>query len=660
MEKNGNNKRIPASMMQMYEKTSRLVGKLQDSKAAADGTLQIQARFLGYPILREVDGRKQNILTTTVPDKNFITSKEGKPFPKPIKISVNLVDMNQVENLATPLEDGSGWRCNVECSFHPDAEKYLQKNYKAFYANEFDKGRTPLSEFIDESGNLCTNRSIILRPNHSCKVEVSDAEGNPFRAKLDDGSSPVVTARTDITLSKCQFEQYVVLKRDDETKQQDIQGYTSIKCKGGVRVSDYHDPQMPLSERIRRQESADCHSMIPMAQMGKGKEPAKWKTFFNLKPSYQSPEGSPEGIIFLPIPSNDLRDFVGSFNNQTTVKTTFRGFVFQWKNTAEDPNMEPYSIKCIGFRDVWKSYGIPDPDFYAHIMMANPIWTLAETALWKSDTLKQDENRRMIEGVQEDNESLRPLKGYYSWVIESATPNYLEMLPKVGIAVSSDWVTEKFADFMGTKGKGDKKRNTLDFKPVDPTWPNPLHERGAQSAVVSLGNPKVDDADADTPRALCHGFNGDFWPRMDKVDFYVLCSHPFNYGTNEAKPEEIEILGKVEDGDFSKSEALINRLITEEGVFWWLFAVNRKAAKYTEEPIKPRPAKKRHVEEENKEEEEATAPQPMDIDPEPEADQAPEEPEEPEEDDEDEAPKKKTKKKATSKATPSKKSKKKQ
>lgn len=636
---------VSSSMMKMFNATSKIVSKRQDMRAAADGEIHASGIFLNFPVLREVDGRKTNVPMSSPPDKQFGDTKEGKKYPKPLKINLSIHSLTIVDGDVEALPEGNGWRVRTAVNFSNEAQAFLRSNYKAYYAEQLNS-RVPLSEFISEDGELCTERWMVVHKNQTCKARVSDNENCVFRTKMDNGGF-LVTPRTAITLAKCNFEQWVALsKTPDENgdEQESVVGYVTLVSKGGVRLSDQHDPDMPLSERVRRQEDPDVHCMIPVVDLAQGKAPPVWRTFMNFSPGYQSPEGSSQGVTFLPFKDHDIHDYVSRYNDQLTVKVIFRGIFCQWKDSSEnESSMEIYSLKVGGYRDVWKSYGIPDHDCYGHIMMASPIWTLAQVSLWKSDMLKQEENQRKIAGIKEEDPLLDRFLGYYTYGIDSLTPNYLEMLPQVGIAVSADWVKEKFSDFVGTKGKGNKARTTMDFTPLDPTWPNPLHTRGLDSPVISLGNNKLDDPDSDTPKPVCHGFHGDFWPRIDSVDFYVLSSHRFN-PENEEEHADIALLGARKDGDFSGSEALINRFIQEEGVFWWLFAVNRDALKYTQREVAP-PAKKQAIKKKEDVKDVKDEPEPMEVDD--------EKAENEEEDEEEEV--KPSKKASVSKSTPSKK-----
>lgn len=577
----------------MFEKTASKVKNRQDQKAPSDGEIHVSGIFIGFPVLRDVDNRKTTVEMTEPPERQWGKKiADGTPFPKPLKVHLNLNHLTPVPGFVEELEDGQGWRVMVECGFDKDAKAFLLANYQAYYKGvdeSFHKMKVPMSEFIDEKGVLCTHRWVTLRHKNTYKAEVSDSENCVFRARVNgEKTGPLlITPRTELTLTKCKFTQWIRLttsEKDDEAEI-DLQGWTTISCRGTVRISERHDPNMPMSERVRRQEHPDVHSMIPVVDLAKGVSPPRWKSFMMFQSEYESPHGSPEGITFMSLDPKSLGDFISTYNNETQVKTIYRGLMFQWKHSPDTSNVQVYSVKASNYRDGWRSFGITDPDHYAHIMLANPIWSFAEVTLWRGDTLKQEENQIMIhpeqkQQHQEDDDEMSQLKGYYTWSIDSLTANYLGMLPRLGLAVSSAWVKEKFADFIGTKGKGDKTRTTMEFKPLDTKTPNPLHEKDLDSPVISLGNPKVDNPDADTPKPLYHAFNGDFWPRIDKVDFYVLTSHKLKDG-------EEEFYGQRANGDFSASEKFLNHIIEDEQVYWWLFAVNRDALKYVQQAAEP-------------------------------------------------------------------------
>lgn len=578
-------------MKELYKKTAAVVSKRQDSKAPDDGEIQVTGFLNGYPVLRQVEGRKTNVMMMEPPEKQFIETEKGKRFAQKIAINIALESMNEVDGVVEKLHGTDSWSVLAPCAFSAEAKNYLESNYKDFYSGKIESS-IPFSEYIDREGTLVSKRRITLRSKHSCKAKVSDSENCVFRIKT--GNGHLVTPRTQMTLMKCIVEQWVRLQEPrSEGDELTLQAYTTIECKGGVRLSDKHDPNMPLSERYLRQENPHRHSMIPIKDLANNTT-HNGKSHMMFQPEFQSPDGSEQGVTYMPILSDNLRDFQSTFDNQTTAKVVFRGLVFQWHNSPNNMDgVQVYSVKVGGYRDIWKSYGIPDMDYYSHIMLANPIWTIADVNLWKNDTLKQEENQNMIDGKEETDENMKQLQGYYSWTIDKAVPNYLRMLPAVGIAVSSAWVKDKFSDFVGTKGqKKDKVRTCMDFKALEIGYKNPLHTMQGESPVVSLGNPKLDNPDADTPKALCHGFTGDFYPRMDKSDFYVLTSMRF-----DPESEEAALLGARLDGDYSKSEALIDRLIQQEGgVYWWLFAINKEALQYTHDDMdQARPTKKANV-----------------------------------------------------------------
>lgn len=563
---------IPDSIKNAYSSLATTVVKKQDYKTSSENEIQVDAVFLGFPIYTTVDGKKQTVIQTMPPAVQMGTVKsgdrKGQPFPKPLSATVHVTGISGFGNQVKELEDGSGWKVLVNLDYHPNAKAWLLENYKDYYAGTLST-KMPLSEFISNEGEILNTRWVTVRRTTPTRVEVNDGVDSMFRATTANGKSLEIGPRSEVRFASALFSQYVQLKPEEKDKKDPdptgyyVSAYTTVKAKR-VRPSESNDPNMPIAERIRRQMSPDVHSMIPIVDFAAGKDGAKWDTFLVLRPTYQSEEGSPEGITWMSMPSDDERNFVSKHDNgQIKVFVTYRGICFQWKNSSgSQEGRQIYSVKVIGFDDIWKSFGIHHIESYVNLMRVNPIWAYAEVNLYKKDTMQYEENLTMIKQAEDGNAAAgaSSVNGYYTFAIKTIKPDYLGMLPCCGFAVSQDWVKDKFSDYVGSRGKGPNKQDTLVLNPADPGSSNTFHhdEGGINAAVLSFGHPNH------------HGFAGDVWAEMSSREFFVLTGAQLN--------EDAPIGART---DKAESEAYLDNLIeTHQGLSWWVFAVKSKALDY--------------------------------------------------------------------------------
>ena len=640
---------IPDSLKSRFAPAimAKLVSR-QKERAPGPNEFQVLGIFDHYEVSREVDGKKTNVEMSVVPKRSMqerIFMKDGKEekkkLPERLVMRVRYISGTEVDEKVVNMEDGNT-RVFAAVGFQPDAAKWFEDlhNKKVTYSGKF-----PIAEIMNDEGHLIQARWVTLNKHQMYKMKVGDTgpmiendKGelpNVFRRKTEEGI-PLISSHVPVKFNKCEVSQFICTRKADDGHIEPVV-YTTFACKGGATLSREHDPRKPLSERYHDQEDKDQHNMIPIADYKKG-HPKSYNGYFYMKaPAYQSPVPSKRGVTVQVAQVDDLNDFIYvTKDGESFPRVTMRGAVVQWEGDPDDPKRETYSVNLSSRGDQWRALGITDPEHFARIMLANPVWVHCETSLYERKTLNAEANQPLIKGPTAEelakDETLAWMSGYYTWGIEKAVFDMMRYLPVMGLKVSREWVDKEFSRYIGTQGVGEDKRPALHMTPPDPTKQNPLHE-GSYS-VISLGNGKQQNPNDKKSPPRCHGYAGDVYEMLEGRDFYVIVSHTIT------DDERKQYCGRRKNP--ANVEEWIETLkTTGDGIFYWIYALDPKASAYV-------PTKRKKVVPEPvpvEEEEDQGEVEPMDelpdeelahVEPEPEPESEPEEEEEVVEEEEEE------------------------
>lgn len=586
---------IPADMLEFVENASGIIVKRQDERTASEGELQIKATFKTY--LQLIKNRNEEV--SAPPPTVMERTRDGKKtYPKNLVMKAKARDFTTIPDVCTPLPEGNGWRVRANVSYKEEARDWLAANCRAAYDGTYT-GKFPVCEYVSKDGELATSRFITIYHNAEIKIKAPDNKDTVFRRRNATGTGYEVVPRTNIKFSKCTADIFVALREDDDATTEDapvaaaVEGgaappaasdvapvpskaktftpvaYPSFSCKGGVDIADDHDPTICETERLHVIESKDTHNMIPIPALRRG-DALSETVYFWVANRYQTTFPAEQGVSIFKLKVESLADLIGMRDDVPVGRCNMRVSLFQWYGSpAATDTRESYTVKLIGDKEVWRSFGIPDPNMYAAIYHANPdIPCHVDARLWKAAVLNADINRP---DVLNNREELKGIHGHYTYGAQSVLPDYLRWLPRNAVRISQERVETEFSEWMGTAARGTK--TTMHLMPAVPTKENPLHAvMGLNSPVIALGNGQVDASNPMEPRPLYHAVAGNVWPIVESSDFYVLTSHPL---TSE---ERAQYCGGQGGGDLTGGDAFLDKLIETEQVFYCIFAVNRDAA----------------------------------------------------------------------------------
>lgn len=611
---------ISPEMMQDVAASAYLIKKRQDTRASKDGQFTVSGVFKAYKCQTRDSANKitSTFYGDTPPKRHFIPSKTtpGQSFPAPLCMQIQVTNISPIPGVVELLEDGSGFRMLHELSYQSNEPKaWFEAHFWEYYDQKF-KTRIPMETYIDPEGNILETKWVNIHFGSIVTMEVPDPDDNTiFRKKTPQGLLEVGPL-SKLTFTGCIAKQNITMRdeRDGENQQEDQPqeeqavpaaedaataptpaapaatvskvrtrvpiGYNSINCKGQASLSDDHDPNMPVTERMHRNVPKDVHHMIPIEKLRTG-APCSYNFQIYSTKKYQSAIRGPnavkedgQGISLFKLPVDDIKDFYRVYDSKETVSYASRLNVFQW---IGQPNTnEKYSAKMVCKKDneAWRAFGITDPVSYGYIAHANPdipSWT--DVALWKGPTLKMESNKP--ETIH-DNPALWNIAGHYTYGIEKMWIDFIRYYPQRALQVSKDWATNEFGMWMATNNMTGKTVLTLEKR--DPTKLNPLHSAGLASPVIALGNKLVDPNDIEQ-KPLNHAVTGDIWPIMDKCEFFVLTSHRITAGevvdnvptVNEFGP----YCGDTATASQEERDAFVTKLIEKDKVLYWVYAIKK-------------------------------------------------------------------------------------
>lgn len=553
-------------MEELVLKTAPLQYKRQNMRAAEEGEVVMKGVFKAY---LNFDGKKNVEQDVPPPKLMKKTRDEKKTYPAKLSHKTQVLHLTPVEGQCEPLPGGEkGWRIRAKLSYNEketeNAKQWLLDHYASFYDGKY-QGSFPVGEYVNEEGELAEYKWIKVHERSIVTMKTADAQETVFRRHVDGKESNpyVVGPLTAMTYYKVTAEQFVTLRKESDESDAALVpvGYNSFVCKG-VQLSEDHDALLPTTERLHQLENKDVHNMIPMDRLRAG-DPLPDTAYFWVCHKYQSPQPCPTGISVFKLKADDLSEFIGTYSEKTVVRHPMRFTLFQWKG---DPGTqrEMYSVKTTIPREseLWKQYGITDPQHYANILLANytlPCHVYAD--LWKKQVLEAETN---APDMLNNKPELVQMRGFYTYGIKSLFVDYIEYW-KRGMAhrISKDRVEREFKRF--TTVNQDTEEKEIHLKPVAEAKSNPLNgERPANAPVFALGNGQVEDPQARKAKPLYHAYDEDLCPRLEDSEFFVLTSYALNH-------DEVQLVQDPKRGD-----EMLDKLIEEHKVFYWMFGIRKK------------------------------------------------------------------------------------
>lgn len=563
-------------MEALVMKTADIQRTRQNLRSAEEGEVQMKGVFKCY--LNYDPAQRKNVEQDTPPPRIFKPTRDGKKtYPAKLSHKTQLLHLTHVPGQCEPVP--GGWRIKTKLSYNDsekeNARQWLLDHYAAFYDGKYT-GTFPVGEYVNEEGLLADYKWVKLNEKSLMTVKTNDGNETVFRRHVDgkDTNPYVVGPYTFMTYYKVSAEQFVTLRKESEEADAPLvpQGYTSLVVKG-VQLSEDHDALMPITERLHHLEPKDVHNMIPMDRLRAGDAVPTSSVYFWACHKYQSPHGCPTGVNVFKLPTKELSDFVSTFGEKTAARHSIGLSVFQWKG---DPGTERemYSVKIVAHEhDLWKQYGITDMQHYANILLANytiPCHVVAD--LWKKKTIEAETNAPDMLNNKPD---LAMMRGFYTYGAKSVVPDYIWYW-KHGQAhrITQGRVEREFKRFTTTNQETDEKE--IHLKPTAEAKLNPLNgERPANAPVFALGNGQVEDPTAKKAKPLYHAFDDDIYPLLGDSEFFVLTSHRLDH-------DQLQLVQDPKQGD-----ELLDKLIEEHKVFYWIFGIRKKYLSASIPPAKP-------------------------------------------------------------------------
>ncbi len=590
---------IPEDMLQIAVATNRAIQIRQDNRSAADGEIQIKGIFRSFLRFEKGGGVQES---RTAPERGWINKKsDGKPFPKPFDLQVQVMHMTPCKDQCEVLPNGTGFRVKVSLGYADDAKQWLLDHYKAWYSGQYKGTKFPIGEYVSPEGVIADEKWQTFEHKAKITINSSDTDSSPFRRKNKNQTGPEVTSRTCMSFLKCSASQWVKLKKqevtvtapdagaaasivDGEPQPQDgpaviapagqkittfyPQAFTTFTSKG-VELSEDHDATMAETERIHLIENKDAHQMVPIEALRNGTRHAPNTAYFYACDRYQTHIPAKDGVTIFKIRVDETKDFYSVYDGNEQCRHTVRLNMFQWHGDPGQPGKEQYSVKIVCAKQAaeqWRNFGIGNKQSYGAIIHATQDIPLhVDCELGREATLTQAINKP--ENLNDKSE-FGYMRGHYTYWASSIIPDYPRYLPTRALRISRDRLETEFDLWIGTTGKGinTKKTMVLSVPPGD-NKPNPLHVNLLNSPIIALGNGQVVDPKSKMIVPINHGYNGDVWPILDDCDFYVLTSHRLT------TDEIAKYCGR--SADLAACDAFLDYLIGEQKVHYWIFAVNR-------------------------------------------------------------------------------------
>ena len=573
-----------------HQETQKKMENISKNTPTKEGQLNIHGWFKSYVHWTQVNGKNTKGETIQVPETRMIVKADGTgSFPASININVQLKEMTEIPDNC--VNDGDGFKVKMHITYTKEAEAFLLDNYQAFYNGALTNLRFPIGDFVSETGELKDTYWKKFNKKDLIEISVYDNEDSIFRSENDDGT-PKVDPYTEIRFANCLSGSKIIMTDDYSIKDPVLRKKVpseviSFNCKGQSTLSANNDPDFTGTERIHHLNDLDAHTLIPFANLVKGESLPNATSFEYVSDGYKTPDSSNKdyGVVVYAEYSKE-EDLKKVYQKQVTYKDVIQWTKHQYNSKSSEEDLRKYYF-CIATasKGEWKQWGIMNPEVYMSIR-SNSILPVMLQVNWNvKDMLMDEYNIKGVENV------LCIYRGY----VREYDVDFIRGLPNPalgGIKISKSRVEQEFGKWKGIRQYDNTITINLTASAKDA---NPLHARGLNSPIISLGNGKCDPNGKNVPIPLNHGFSGDIFPILDVSDFYVLISRRLTKEEREAHAGES---GK--DGD----AFLDAQIKADPDLQYWIYAYNTPCIpkKAAEPPVVD--AKKTKVEEEEEVEEE--------------------------------------------------------
>lgn len=557
-----------------HNETKKSLQLIAQQAPVKEGQLYIHGWFKSYTSWVETNGKKNKLETAQIPERKMIAKRDGTgSFPGSLILNVQLKELTEIADNCVPDGEG-GWKVKMHITYTPEAEAFLTANYDAYYKQQLPDLKFPVGDFVSEDGQFKNTYWRRFNKNDLIEITCYDNDDGIFRGTNDDGT-PKVDPYTEIRFGNCLAVSKIIMLGDyaqkDPLLRQKVPGESvSFNCKGQSTLSANNDPNFTGTERIHNLNDLDAHTLIPFAELVKGKPLPNETSFEYLADEYTTPASAEKDYAVVTFvdytPEEHLkREYMKKVSYQDKVQWS----KYQTTSGTREEDREKYFFCTATARDnEWKQWGILNPDAYVSIRSANRLPLMLQVN-WIIKDIMMDENNVKILNMKPtdpDPQNLRKILGIYRGYIREYNVDFIRGLPNFklgGIKISKERVEQEFSKWKGIRHYDNTTMLNLAATIKEP---NPLHARGLNSPIISLGNGKCDPNSKQVPVPLYHGFTGDIFPILAQSDFYVLVSRQL---TDEER--------KLHAGDTGiDGDAFLDNLIkTIPDLQYWIYAYNK-------------------------------------------------------------------------------------
>ena len=639
---------------------------LQRSKARTKkGEAVAEARFLEFQYTSVENGQKKSKRTDRPPAVEVMVSKDDKNKKWNAKLIVwaSLQTLNIVPGHVEERTDGQeGWRVLVDDIYYlDDAKKWIADHAQSYLDGTYQESFS-IGPYVTPEGNLAESCWINLSPDQLIKFKVPGGKDSIFRKTKATGDGLYIGRSMQLRFPRIKFKQVVSMRagnmdselraahaeykalqekfKDDPEKLAVLSEppkppktpavYLSLDC-GNPSLADSIDPDMIEAERLKLTRNANKHVFVPIEELRDPKSNKRMPRQVDLyiKDGYMTteedaPTSDSPCTSCIVRDTGEPGDFLKVYDDEKTPRKMTHIEVGQWLKKDGMENGDTYVVSILSGKpekELWRTFGIINPDAYAEIMMACYDFPMHMTAeFWYSSTMQADANHPDKLGQLEET---KHIKGYYTLNAVNMVPDCVDYFmgnDARAIEVSKAFVLDDFAGDLSENKKTGQQKLHLSCPNKEQ---NTFNRDGVHGQIISLGCGKEDPKDDD--KRPFHAFTGNAWTCMgDDHRYFVLTSLRLN-GPKEIMMERAEAQAKdrkpadMKDEvaqycgvgkDLEQNDAFVKSIIegkhercTEDHpIFYHIYAVRKdiklaksartKLIKTTPSKVKPSPASK--------------------------------------------------------------------
>jgi hypothetical protein len=573
--------------------------------SAKDGQIVLEGKLTHFLEATGTGQAVRNVPRDTVPPYYTKPTRDGKKtYPGPIRMQVSLTHLSSEEDKCIkrvdPVTGTVEYSVRVSLNYFKEASDFLESKREFIWSHE-DPDSLYLRDYINADGTSPSSKWMTFTEGTAIQITTPDSKGNVFRELIPNTSTAMVQLGAPLRFVNVEAEAHIGMREEEQEieGQLDAEGkpmrhkvkrlspHFKFNCKTKAALCEDYDPLLCYTERLHETEPKDRHNLAPIADFRKNQSCIPSTAYFYLAPWYMT-KWSPaqvdptlQGVTLVREKESTPENFHRVKHDESEVTAMKFGFtLYQW--TGRPHKDEKYDVQVIDTdkrMTNWLSFGITDKHEYANILSTNLDLPIHLTAnLWAGSVLQNDAND--LDKINNRGE-VANMRGYYTYGVTKATPDYLRYFKTRGLRLSPNRVEHEFRGAISFNSSGTKR---MQLTPLDQRV-NPINIGGLSGAMLSLGNGKMEVGASGEEFSLNHAWKGNLLLLLEanEHDFYVLMS--------KQVPESERAQYAGPDGEYA--DALLDE--RDKDLSYWIFAV-RKDAKMGASFVPPKPKKEEEEE----------------------------------------------------------------